>query len=481
LGVRVLEFVRSVLKTEYKPGPGSFLEIDDQKLIEKLKLKERGRERGSSGQPPSSSEIFDDIEQEAVNLARSFATDAHSRTHDQISTYAQRLKSADISGAAAEMRTLARQSEGDFDAEVIAARGDLEKAALEVAARRRDVEHFRKENRLQREPHPTKDHIWLGALLFIMFGIEIVPNAMILADAEALGILGGVTQAMIYSFLNIGFGFLCGILAWTNVIHRSPFRKLLGLFFSVAIAAGLLGLNLALAHYRTGAQTMPSAEAVAFAWQQLWTDPLAISDLKSAGMVAMGVFFSFIAMIDGYVWRDPYPGYASITSHLHEAEDHFHDLVDQKLGHLKEVQERFVSQIKTQRSRLRDKRQEIPLVLEERKRLIARFEGHLKHLQEVGRSLLAAYRTANQAARKDQGPKRFQEGTWVLDGFDKIEVDDSIWHSPESEWELANQALEASVDRLQSAYEEALSWIRTQADRQQVKTEGPNVVATPNT
>jgi hypothetical protein len=256
------------------------------------------------------------------------------------------------------------------------------------------------------------------------------------------------------------------MLAWTNVFHRNNVRKLLGVLFSVGLMIFILGLNLALAHYRVFAHTMEPDAAMAAAWSQLFSREIfAISDIKSAGMVAMGILFSFIAMVEGYIWRDPYPGYAAITSHLHAAEDAFHDEVDDKIAALKDVQTDFVDKIKAARAQIRDKRQQIPIVLGERKRLISRFSAHIAHLQDVGRSMLATYRTANMNARGGTGPKRFQEGSWVLDGFDKIETDDDIWQAPDSEWQEANDALETSIDRLQTAYETALSWIRAQDAR----------------
>lgn len=478
----MLNYIKSKLTSEYRPGTDPFLQIDDQELVEKLRLKERGATNGGLGFPLATSEAFDDVEQDIVNTIRTAATKAHAETHDHIATYAQRLKAADIKGAAAGMKVLARQSEGGFQAAVISARGDLEKAMAEVLGRRKDVENFRKVHRLERQAHPRKDHVVMGALLVIMFGIEIVPNASMLEEGQSLGFLGGITQASIYSFLNIALGFLSGLLAWTNVAHRNSGRKLLGFIAGLAVMAFIVGLNFSLAHYRTASLTMSSDEAATWAFAQLLALNYMISDLQSAGMVAMGMLFSFIATIEGYFWRDPYPGYAGVTAHLSEAEDTLHDMIDEKLAHLKDVREEFIGQIELERRRLRDKRQEIPIVLEERRRLIARFQGYIAHLQDVGRSLLAVYRSANLAARKDQGPKRFHEGSWVLDKFEKIEVDDGAWQVPEGELNTANKALETSVDKLQSAYEGALEWIKENCETKKapVKQEADRAVAAQN-
>jgi hypothetical protein len=447
-----------ILRSEYKPGPGSFLQIDAQKLAAKLDLQGRGSRRGKAGQPATSTQQLDEVEQEIVSAIRAYATDAHDRTHDQLSTYAQRLKAADISGAATEMRALARQAEGDFAAEILAGRNELEHAHASARERESELVNFRQRNRLERAAHPPKDHFVMSAILVIIFVLEVGPNAYFLSEGEALGIVGGISQAVIYSALNLGFAFIGGILGWTNLLHHNFPRKTLGLVGSLGIIVFVVGLNLAVAHYRIAVLSMPSTEAVKEAWRMMGMAPLDISDLKSAGMVALGILFAFIAMIEGYLWRDPYPGYSRVSAHHHKAREDLQGVIQEKIAELKGLQESALERIKIERSRLRDKRQEIPLVLEERKRLIARFGSHVAHLQDVGRLLLAYYRDANREARSIEPPPHFED-QWHLDGFGAIEVDDQVWSAPDSEYREADHALETSVRQLQESFETALRWI----------------------
>jgi hypothetical protein len=458
----VLDNVLSVLKSEHKPSAGAFLQLEPRTLADKLGLQKRGKANGLAGIPHHETDLFDEVEYDVIGAIRSAATDAQGRTNDQIATYGQRLKSADISGAATEMMVLSRQAEGDFEAEILTARIALRRAKIDALEHELALTDFKARHRLRRPPNPMKDRTILGSILVIMFAVEVLPNAVILGSAEELGFLGGITQATIYSFLNIGFGFLAGRLAWTNIFHRNWVRKLLGFAVSLALAGFIVGLNMALAHYRTFAQTMDSTQAVIAAWNRLFSvNAASISDIKSAGMVAMGVLFSFIAMIDGWLWDDPYPGYAAVSRHHRDAEVMLHREALAKIAFLKEVQEGTVEKIKIARSRLRDRRQEIPLVLEERRRLLARYDSHIAHLQDVGRHLLSIYRTANRAARpeSDPTPKHFDQ-LWALDGFERVAVDDEVWAIPEDKYREADRALEASVEKLQASFEAALRWIK---------------------
>jgi hypothetical protein len=100
--------------------------------------------------------------------------------------------------------------------------------------------------------------------------------------------------------------------------------------------------------------------------------------------------------------------------------------------------------------------------MQERQRLIARFKTHLGHLQDVGRQALSVYRDANRKARTTQAPKRFDE-VWELNGFGAIEIAE-LPQTPEAEYAKANKALEDSINKLQTAYEEAIRWIRHLSD-----------------
>ena len=99
-------------------------------------------------------------------------------------------------------------------------------------------------------------------------------------------------------------------------------------------------INLALAHYRAAVEGgMASSAAAAAVIPQMAAQPLVLGDIKSVIMVAMGVISALIVMMEGWFWDEPYPGYAEVSDHLRQAQARYHDLVEEKLDHLKSVQE----------------------------------------------------------------------------------------------------------------------------------------------
>ncbi len=458
-GGSMFQGVLDFLKTQFKPGPGAFLLLDAAVLIDKLELKQRGAAHGEQGQPPPDAEVLSAVEEEIVSALRRVASEAEATTHDQIRTYAQRLKAADPAGTAADIRTLAREAEGDFAAEVIAAQVELKRARRDLLEHEKSVKSFKLRHGLERPVEPHKSRFILTAILILLFAIETLPNAVLLGEGEELGVLGGYTVAIVFSFVNLTLGFTGGRVGWTNCIHKKALRKLAGLLMSIGSFGSIVWLNLALAHYRGLVSTMPAAQAAKVALQAMQTTPFEFDDLKSAILTVVGVIFAMIAAVEGWLWSDPYPGYARIDRHLRQVEDQYLATVQEKLAYLKEVQERFIEKIRVERSRLRDRRDEAPIIFEERRRLIARYRSHLNHLQDVGRTCLAAYRDANRRARKVPAPAYFNH-SWVLDGFEEIAVSDEPYSLPESEYKAANEALEASIGRLQNAYEQALQWVK---------------------
>jgi hypothetical protein len=459
----VLGDVLSFLRTQYKPGPGQFLQIDPKIIIEKMDLRQRAADRARAGQPAADSGSLDEVEQEIESTIRSIAAEDQARTYDQITTYEQRLRGADVAGAAVDMRVIARQAESDMESMLLAVKGDLRVARKEVLDRERTLSAFRQKHDLGRPAHPPRGHFLFSAVIVLLFAAETLPNAIILGEGEELGIAGGYTVAILFSLINLSLGFAAGRWGWTQAIHRNFFRKLFGLVLATACLGGVLLINLALAHYRAQVEGGATSSAAAAAVIPLMkTDPLALGDIKSAIMVAMGVISALIVMMEGWFWDEPYPGYGEVSDHLRQAQARYHDMVEEKLDHLKSVQEEFVQKIQVERSRLRDRRLEIPYVMQERQRLVARFKDHLTHLQDVGRQALVVYRDTNRKARAVPAPKRFDE-VWHLNGFAPIEVAE-LPPIPESEYAKANKALEDSINKLQTAYEEAIRWIRHLSD-----------------
>jgi hypothetical protein len=455
----LLDFFR----TEYKPGPGQYLPIDMAKLAEKLNVRDLGRERGRQGLPNANSSNFDEIETQITEGIRAYALEEEARTHEQLIHYGQRLQAADPRGIAADMRAIAIESVAKFDAEALAAKSELESARAELEERKQDLRDFKVQNRLQRPVTPPKNHILMGGLLAVLFLIETAPNAVLFGAGDEAGVLGGYAIAIVFSFLNLAFGYAAGRYCWTNTLHRNPLRKALGVILGTILVGLIAGLNLLVAHFRefTGAG-IDTSRAAQRAWELLVDHPFGLNDALSIGLATMGVLFALIAMADGFAWNDPYPGYSAIANYRAEAERAWSRLVDERLSFLDDVQKRHADELKAARGRLHDRQASIPDILAQRARLLRNFDLHIQHLAGVGRYVLSAYRDANRAAREagNAVPAHFDEA-WELKGVSLADTTMAAPSASDTDWKVADDALESSMEKLQRGYQEAIAWIRS--------------------
>ncbi len=455
----MLDFL-NFLRTEYKPGPGEFLPIDMSGLVEKLRLRERGKERGEKGIPHADTESLDELENEIVEAIRTQALAEEKRTNDQMSLYEQRLHAADPRATASEMNATATQSVAQFEAEALAAMMELERAQRGVKEARDALQAFRAENRLERPASLSRNHWLMSGFLAVMFLTETGPNAVLFGAGDELGVLGGFVIAIVFSFLNLAIGFMSGLFSLPNLFHRNLLRRLAGGILGLIAFAVVLALNLLVAHFRAevgdGATT---AVATRDSFDNVLQHPLELHDTLSIGLGVVGVIFSLIATAEGLAWRDRYPGYTAATRHLTVAEHEWTRIVGERLTMLDEVQSRHSDELRLARAALRDRRAAIPEIIAGRTRLARNFGIHLQHLQGVARYALSAYRDANRAARPagDPAPKHFNE-EWHLTGVSVPELTPGP-SVGEPEWKAADDALEASMEKLQSAFQDAIAWV----------------------
>jgi hypothetical protein len=449
------------LRTEYKPGPGEFLEIDRQKLVDKLEIRARGRERGAAGLPSSTSSSLDEHETEICEAMRAIALAEERRTHDQLTLYQQRLQAADPQGSAADMNATATQSIAGFEAEVLAAKSALQKVRNNVRARQAAFDKFKEANHLDRPPAPPVNHALARGIIAVFFAIETAPNAILFGSGDELGVIGGYTIAIVFSILNLFFGYSVGRWGFTNLQHIKSWRKLMGaaivllcIFFAVVdnLAVALVREHVAMTHDTT--------LSLRLALDNLRAHEFAINDTMSIGLACLGLIFSFLSGLAGYKWEDPYPGYTQVSGHLDAADKAWTKAVEQRLTLLDGVQKKHADEIKAARSSLRDRQAAIPDILAQRARLVRNFNLHVRHLEGVGRYALSAYRDANRASRPsgNPAPDRFDD-PWMLDGVEMRDLVDTPMSAP-LDWQAANSALEASMTKLQKGYQAAIDEIR---------------------
>lgn len=456
----MLKKLKDLLRSKYKPGAGEYLELDADELTTILDLEVIGGDNGTKNLPPSESTSRDDVEQKIISSIHSIATDAQNRTLDQVATYQERIRAISSTGTASDMHATARRSEAKMGSEIVIVHDELIQARREVNQRTQALNDFKEKHNLTRPALPERNKLFLIAILLVLFLVETLPSATLLSSGSAQGILGAYSVAITFSFLNLSSGFIAGRYGVGLIAHTSKYYKFFGMLITIVLSCVSISINFAVAHLRNAVSGGTSIEnASVQVINSIKSNPFVFGDILAYAMIGLGILFAFIAMMEGWLWDDPYPNYGAVTRSLHNAERNLDALVKDKMEDLKELEEQCFEEIEASRDSIRDKRESVPRIVHGNEVLLKKYHNYLTHLQDVGNQLLKKYYYANRLTRTDAAPKRFDK-EWKLDGFE-INPSERISHlSSVDEFEKVDKALTESMERLQLAYEDAINWIK---------------------
>src|SRR6516225_9458610 len=156
--MRFFEWLKSLFTTtstpphEYVPSALTFAELDVNGLIRKLQLKEDGTQRGKDNQPSAEQDLFDSVEARIATAIQSELSIAHERFARHMRAYGDRQAALQVHGKFAQLETQADAARADFTAHVGTGKDLIWKLARYVERRGKELDVFRSENNLTREP-----------------------------------------------------------------------------------------------------------------------------------------------------------------------------------------------------------------------------------------------------------------------------------------------------------------------------------------
>jgi hypothetical protein len=459
--VAVVEEILDFLRTNYRPAPGEFSRFNQQRLVESLKLRELGKERGAKDQPAADAGDLDVVEQDIAEAMRQQALEDERRTREQLEHYTDRLKGANPAGQSSVMFLEAKNAVADFQKAMLSARTILDKARQSVIERDRQLADFKLESRLKRPPNPPKGHWLMSAVLLGAFCLEVGVNSSVLSAGSEFGILGGIVGAFFYTAVSMAASGIAGFLCLTHLNHAKWIRKVVGGVGFLILLSSVIGVNLLAAHYRIAITSgLPEAEAAKRAAQTLFGEPwLFLADMQSILMVCLSLIIAFVTMMEGLFWQDPYPGYAKVAKYRQQAYTRWVGAIEEHSDELEDIYQVYSDRIRALQASLADRQMMIPQILGNRRRLVINFNSHLQHIQDVGRYLIANYREANCETRKSAKPKYFTR-SWKLDAVAAMDLPDDSDAGDPNAWKDVGEELRAASNELHAAHADAVKWIR---------------------
>lgn len=393
---------------DYSPDTGIFLDLDTDQVALDLRLAEKGTARGRENMPPTDAKGFDDVENQIIERIERHKQAADKLYLDYLHTYDGRLAALNFEERFFVIQQAAPEAVGEFKAEAGLGRDDLR--ALRLRLRDFEVErkNFRKKHGLTRPAYistPGKTLLKVG-ILAVLFVIEVVINGSFLAQSNLGGYLGGAVQAVSFAALNIVASFLCGLVAVRQIIKRNVFFKFIGFLSLLLYLVFAVLLNLTLAHLREIPPTL-NADVGQLVLEQMTKQPHILHDINSWVFFGIGFIFSLIALADGILFTDPYPGYAALEKRWEEAHDNYTDTKASLVDDLRDIRDKATDAMNEASQDLSKRRGEYDSILAGRVRLASRFVEHQNHIERSANALLTVYREANRATRNSPGPAYF--------------------------------------------------------------------------
>jgi hypothetical protein len=440
----------------YIPGKTTFEKKDFS--IEKV-----AAEQGLKNNPPTTDTEFD----EAQTIIKNKSARVHTAERERTADYLSKAK-AHLESLKTKILNLSIESLGDnFTVKLKVQRSIVESNLKTLSKNKyeelRHLNFFKKINKIHAIARYPESSIFHFSILLLIVLVETVANSYFFAQGNDLGLLGGYTQALLISVVNVGSSLLLGQYCLRYLIHINIFLKIINflIFFSYMVFVFIF--NLGVGHYRdlrSSDRLVPVTES----FQTMLNDPFNLS-FDGSMLFFIGIGVAILASFDSYKSDDPYPHYGKMdrafkeatSKHSKHEESCKHDLEKSAQNALKEIN----GELQESRSAL-DKFGEYLIHV---KNSYSVFKDSSKRINNEYLEDLKQYRETNKGIRTDPPPEYFsvfeeafsnnlENQEWV-DRFDAVQKDlaKQVKTNESQRDEVKKQIskqLEAELDNLQA-------------------------------
>ena len=409
--------VRDLVASIMDPGEGGlpvipvFPPLDVEQIARDLRIDERAETAGRAGQPLAQADGPDMVELDVLDHIERLARRAHEIYLSQIDHYEGRIRRAVItSDLRIQIEAAGSNALADIKAQIIHHQNTLNLLLQAVGQRDEEFRRFRERNGLTRPPrNPSAEDRALALLLLLVFVLlESILNGMFFAEGSEAGLIGGGVQALVLSILNVGVAALYALHGYPYLFHRRRELQAAGVLATVAFVIWLVGVNLAIGHFRDLYVAGGGNVAMTGLLERLTTDPLLLDDARSLILVTLGIGLGLLSAIAAAATRDRYPGYTAVARDRERAIERYIEENARCLAHIMELRDNAVYDMTAAVRLIRDARVEMLRAMEGRTRAHQMYVSHLNQLTGVHQRLVQRYRERNSRVRRGESPAYFQ-------------------------------------------------------------------------
>jgi hypothetical protein len=415
------ELVKSLKysKSDLDPSIQAFPDINIDAVSDKLSLERRGMENGRMNHPDENATGMDSVEHEILDYIEKEYKAQNSIYQSQMKAYNERHQIASkYASNTVSFKLAAKQAVQDFESQVQQDKGHLEQCLNAAESRKLELDRFKKENSLNRDPVVLnkKERLLRYLILFLIVLSESIANGMFFAEGSEAGLVGGFAQAIGLALVNVAIAFVYARFVYPNRFHVYGEKRNIAMVGTLIYAIAVLYFNLFVGHYRD----MYIASADLISWPELsgrlLTSPFSFSEAKSFLLFLIGCLLNVFAMLDVAWMKDKYPGFGDIGRLCKDAIDEFHVVKRACLQNLSYLRDQAHTQISEMIQNLENAEYDQQLVSDGRKRLHSLFVDYIESLRSSYNRLMKVYIESNLKHRSGKAPKRFYSEV-VIPGF----------------------------------------------------------------
>jgi hypothetical protein len=391
------------------PSARRYQEIHVERIKVELRLESRATQAGKRELPPTDSTSLDPVEHEIVEKFEGERKVQLDEFLGHLKVRQDQLVEYQIGPTATEATAVAQDAEARFHALRTRRLEELFRLREDVLAADADLRNFRRDHGLDRPAHYPESKLLHIAILALLVAIEAPFSGYMFAQSSEQGLLGGLTVALGFAALNVFFAWTMGraTLPWLHYHRLAP--KIAAVFGAPVLFLVLTGgFNIVLANYREIAQRTPDY-AGRETMQRLRADPFGLEEFESWLLLILGVSFGLIAMVDGYRWDDPYPGYGRRDRHLRAREADYVLAKDSAFEDVEALRDEELQKLDAVTEDLRQRQNTYQGLRQVLDAEVRQFEAHIGYLERTCDLLLSTYRQLNRAARSTPPPRYFTE------------------------------------------------------------------------
>jgi hypothetical protein len=394
------------------PGIQTFPPLDVDQVARDLHLDERAEKAGRAGQPQPQADGPDMAELDILDHVERLARKAHEIYLAQIDHYEGRIRRAVITAdLRVQIEAAGSNALADIKAEIIHHQNQLNMLLQAVGGREEEFRQFRLRHGLTRPPRYTSpDERTLALLVLLVFVLlESILNGMFFAEGSEAGLIGGVVQALVLSILNVGVASLYALYGFPYLFHQRRVAQAVGIAGTLLFVLWLVGLNLAIGHYRDLFIAGGGSVLMADLLHRLTSAPLLLSDAKSSILVLLGIGLGLASVIDMAARRDRYPGYGDVAADRQRAIERYAEQNARCLAGIMELRDRAVDDMTGAVQLIRDAQLDMLRAVEGRSRAHQNYLNYLNQLAGLHERLVQRYRELNRRVRRGDAPAYFQK------------------------------------------------------------------------